>query len=77
MGISKKGKRKIIINSKTYLWWVFNECDQTEFDGVQVKIVPENQIGYLKYGLEQNEKRFLVLGLRNDEYKTRYDLSKI
>lgn len=70
MAISKKGKRKITIDSKEYFWWIFNEYDQTEFDGIQIKIVDENQSGYLKYGLEQNnDERYLVFALRENEYK--------
>ncbi len=69
MAISKKGKRKITIDSKGYFWWIFDEYDQTEFDGIQIKIVTENQSGYLKYGLEQNnDERYLVFALREDEY---------
>ena len=42
MAISKKGKRRITIESRTYFWWIFDEYDQTEFDGIQIKIVAEN-----------------------------------
>ena len=52
MAINKKRKRKITVDSKKYLWWIFEEYDQTEFDGFQIKIVAENQIGYIKYGLQ-------------------------
>jgi len=70
MAVSKKRKRKITINSKIYFWWIFDEYDQTEFDGIQIKIVTKNQSGYLKYGLEQNnDERYLVFALREDEYK--------
>jgi len=70
MAINTKGKRKITVNSKKYLWWVFNEVDQTEFDGNQIKIVAENQVGYFKYGLEQSlEKRYVVISLRNEKLK--------
>jgi len=70
MAINKKGKRKITVNSKKYLWWVFDEYDQTEFDGLQIKIVAENQIGYIKYGLQQADKeRYLVISLRDEKYK--------
>jgi len=50
MGINTKGKRKITVNSKKYLWWVFNEMNQTEFDGNQIKIVPkfEDENGIIK-----------------------------
>jgi len=70
MAISKKGKRKITVNSENYLWWIFHEVDQTEFDGIQIKIVAENQSGYIKYGLEQvNEKRYVSIGLNQNKYK--------
>ncbi|MFD2563819.1 hypothetical protein [Aquimarina rubra] len=70
MAISKKGKRKITVNSENYLWWIFTEFDQTEFDGVQIKIVAENQSGYLKYGLEQiDKKRYISIGLNQNKYK--------
>ena len=70
MAISKKGKRRITIESKTYFWWIFDEYDQTEFDGIQIKIVAKNQSGYFKYGLEQNDnERYLVFALRENQYK--------
>ncbi len=70
MAISKKGKRKITVNSENYLWWIFNENDQTEFDGVQIKIVAENQSGYFKYGLEQiDEQRYISIGLNQNKFK--------
>jgi len=70
MAFSKKGKRKITIDSKEYFWWIFNEYDQTEFDGIQIKIVDENQSVYFKYGLEQNKnERYLVFALRENKYK--------
>jgi len=67
MAISTKGKRKVLIGNRLYLWWVFDEVDQTEFDGIQVKIVAEDQSIYLKYGLEQgDEDRYMVLSFNND-----------
>lgn len=70
MAVNTKGKRKITVNSKKYLWWVFNEVDQTEFDGNQIKIVAENQVGYFKYGLEQNLKeRCVAISLKNEKLK--------
>ncbi|MCE3228602.1 MAG: hypothetical protein K0S32_3153 [Bacteroidetes bacterium] len=66
MAISSKGKRKIIVNSKTWYWWVFWEMDQTEFDGIQIKVIPENQSTFIKYGMQQqNEKRFVAIALKN------------
>jgi len=70
VAISKKGKRRIKVLNKDFLYWFFNEMDQTEFDGNQIKIVAENQVGYFKYGLEQNlEKRYVVISLRNEKLK--------
>lgn len=69
MAISRKGKRKIVIDSKKYLWWIFDEYDQGVFDGVQIKIVPENQVGYVQYGLQQEDRnRRVVTALREDKY---------
>jgi hypothetical protein len=68
MAISKKGKRKIIVDFKTYFWWVFYEYDQTTFDGNQIKIIAKNQIFSILYGLDQNtEKRFVALELYRDK----------
>lgn len=64
MTISKKGKRRITVGTKKYLWWIFDEVDQTEFDGIQVKIIAEDQSLYIKYGLQQaSENRFIVLSM--------------
>ncbi|BDD10829.1 hypothetical protein FUAX_32610 [Fulvitalea axinellae] len=66
MAISKKNKSRIRINDNEYLWWVFEEQDQTEFDGFQVKVVCSNQTHFLKYGLQQPESnRKVVLALRD------------
>lgn len=66
MAISKKNKNRVNFNGKEYLWWVFDEHDQTEFDGVQIKIVCSNQTHFLKYGLQQREtNRKVVLALRD------------
>jgi hypothetical protein len=70
MGISKKGKRKTIVEGRSFVWWVFEEIDQTEFDGIQVKVVAEDQSLYLKYGLQQNEsERYLVMTLKDHTSK--------
>jgi len=67
MTISTKGKRKIIVNQRLYLWWVFNEIDQTEFDGLQVKVVAEDQSIYLKYGLQQKpNNQYLVVSFNHN-----------
>lgn len=70
MAISKKTKRVVLINSQKFFWWVFNEWDQTEFDGIQTKIIPENQKFYIKYGIEQdNHDRYIVISLRENKSK--------
>ncbi len=62
MAISKKGKRKITVNSKRFVWWIFDEYDQNTFDGVQIKIVSEDQSVIIQYGLqERDESRCVVL----------------
>ena len=67
MAISKKRKRRIIVRSRPFLWWAFDEHDQAAFDGLQVKIVAEDQSLFLQYGLAQSaDRRFLVIGLRHD-----------
>ena len=67
MAISEKGKRKVQIGSRLFLWWVFDEVDQTEFDGVQVKIIAKDQSIFIKYGLQQSdEERSVVLSFSND-----------
>lgn len=67
MAVSKKQKRNITVDGKTYLWWVFDEVDQTEFDGAQIKLISEDQSHYLKYGLDQeDDNRRVVVGLHNN-----------
>lgn len=67
MAFSKKGKRKIRIDEKTYFWWVYEEVDQTSFDGEQIKLVAEDQSHYLLYGLQQPDgNRFAVVCLGNN-----------
>ena len=66
MAINKKGKRKITVNGKAYLWWMLDEYSQTAFDGLQVKIITEDLHLFFQYGLAQfPEKRFLVLGIHD------------
>ena len=67
MAISKKGKRKIVVDNQNYLWWGLWEYDQTTFDGNQIKIVPENQKFLLHYGLEQEEGESKILLILRDE----------
>ncbi|MNK02262.1 hypothetical protein D3C87_200820 [compost metagenome] len=61
MAISKKGKRKIIVDGKTYFWWVYDEVDQTSFDGEQIKLVAEDQSHFLLYGLQQQDGNRMVV----------------
>lgn len=69
MAINKRNKNRVLVNEIEYLWWVFDEYDQTEFDGIQVKVVCSNQVFFFKYGLEQaDNKRYIVLAL-NDYVK--------
>lgn len=64
MTISKKNQSKVTVDSK-YLWWVFDEYDQAEFDGVQIKAVCSDQTHFIKYGLNQNfDNRKLVIALK-------------
>lgn len=66
MAISKKNKSRIYVDDKEYLWWVFDEQDQTEFDGLQIKAVCSDQTHFIKYGLQQNEdNRKVVLALKH------------
>jgi hypothetical protein len=66
MAISKKNKNRVNVDGKEYLWWVFDEFDQTEFYGIQIKAVCSDQTHFLKYGLQQPEdNRKVVLALRN------------
>ncbi|WP_419870361.1 hypothetical protein [Chryseobacterium sp. CT-SW4] len=66
MAISKKNKSRISVDGKEYIWWVFTEYDQTEFDGIQVKAVCVDQTHFIKYGLQQKENNSkVVLALKN------------
>ncbi|MDI9312551.1 MAG: hypothetical protein QM535_20235 [Limnohabitans sp.] len=66
MAISKKNKSRTYVDGKEYLWWVFDEHDQTEFDGLQIKAVCSDQTHFIKYGLQQEEdNRKVVLALKD------------
>lgn len=68
MAISKKNKRQVLVDGKAYFWWVFDEYDQSEFDGIQLKVVCADQKHFFKYGLAQHEAhRKLVFALSNYE----------
>ena len=47
MAISKKNKRSTYVDGKEYLWRVFDEYDQTEFDGIQIKAVCSDQTHFI------------------------------
>ncbi len=66
MAISKKNKNRTYVDGKEYLWWVFDEHDQTAFDGLQIKAVCFDQTHFIKYGLQQEEdNRKVVLALKD------------
>lgn len=61
MAISKINKSRTYVDDKEYLWWVFDEHDQTEFDGIQVKAVCSDQTHFIKYGLQQEKDNITVV----------------
>ena len=66
IAVSKKGKNRVEVNGREYLWWVFDEHDQTTFDGVQVKVVSSDQTHIFQYGLQQLDgDRQVVFALRD------------
>ncbi len=63
---AKRAKRKIVVNSKAFYWWVYDFHNQTAFDGVQLHMEAEIQSLYLSYGLEQGEsERFVIVSTPN------------
>ncbi|WP_343636633.1 hypothetical protein [Fluviicola sp.] len=68
MGISKKGKRKIVVGGKTYFWWVYNEYNESRFDGDRLQLVAEDQSHSIIYGLQQeDDKRLAAINLRHSQ----------
>lgn len=66
MAVSKKNKNRAVVDGKEYLWWVFDEYDQTAFDGIQIKVICSDQTHFLKYGLQQRDtNRMVILSLRD------------
>ena len=66
MAINKKNKNRAYIDGKEYIWWVFDEYDQSTFDGIQVKAVCSDQSHMIYYGLEQSEvNRKVAIALKN------------
>ena len=62
MAISSKGKRRICVNQRTYLWRVFDHYDQSWFDGVQIIVAAMDQTLFLRYGLHQsNDSRTTMI----------------
>lgn len=62
MAINSSRKRKVTLNNQKYFWFILDKWGQTEFDGIQLRIIPSNQSFYLSYGIGQaEEKRFLSL----------------
>ncbi|NHZ34743.1 hypothetical protein [Massilia rubra] len=53
MAISAKGKRRISVNERVYLWRMFEHYDQSWFDGVQVSVAAVDQALFVRYGLHQ------------------------
>ncbi|NHZ42135.1 hypothetical protein [Massilia aquatica] len=56
MAISAKGKRRISVDERVYLWRSFDEYDQGWFNGVQVIVAAMDQELFLRYGLGQPDK---------------------
>ncbi|MCP4443559.1 MAG: hypothetical protein GY810_32045 [Aureispira sp.] len=65
MAISKKGKRSITVNSKSYLWWVYRHYDNQNFIFI-AQIVAKDQSFSIHYSLDQNLYRQVNIGLRHD-----------
>lgn len=67
MAINSKGKRKLILNNQKYYWYVLEDWGRTEFDGVQIRIIPSNQSFTISFGINQvEENRFLSIHLQKD-----------
>ncbi|MBQ0152796.1 MAG: hypothetical protein KBS61_07885, partial [Chryseobacterium sp.] len=67
MAINSKGKRKLILNNQKYYWYVLEDWGRTEFDGVQIRIIPSNQSFRISFGINQvEENRFLSIHLQKD-----------
>lgn len=72
MAINSRGKRKVTLDNQKYYWYVLDEWGRTEFDGVQIRIVPLNQSFLISYGIKQIEsKRFLFIDLQKDGSRLR------
>lgn len=54
MAVAEKGKRRIRVGDRIYLWRVFEDWDQAGFDGVQVTVVAKDQRLFVRYGVEQS-----------------------
>lgn len=72
MAINSRGKRKVTLDNQKYYWHVLDEWGRTEFDGVQIRIVPLNQSFLISYGIKQIEsKRYLFIHLQKDGFRLR------
>ena len=72
MSINTRGKRKLLLDNQKYYWYVLDEWGRTEFDGVQIRIIPLNQSFLISYGIKQIEsKRYLFICLKNDGSRLR------
>ncbi|MCA5005249.1 hypothetical protein [Sphingobacterium bovistauri] len=73
MAINSKGKRKLLLDNQKYYWYVLDEWGRTEFDGVQIRIIPSNQSFQISYGINQIEnRRFLSIHLQKDGAHLRF-----
>ena len=67
MAINTRGKRKLLLDNQKYYWYVLDEWGRTEFDGVQIRIIPLNQNFQISYGINQIEnRRFLSIHLQKN-----------
>jgi len=68
MGVSPKNKRKIIVNNRTYYWYVKEDPDDFPYDLVNhnlnaLNIVSEDKRFIVRYylGFKSKDKRYLVV----------------
>ena len=57
MAIGAKGKRRVSVQERVYVWRVFDEFDQSWFDGAQVTVAAMDQTLLIRYGLQQPSDR--------------------
>ena len=68
MGVSRKNKRKIIVNTRTYYWCVKEDLDDFPYELVDdnfnaLSIVSEDKKFIVRYylGFKSNDKRYLII----------------